>query len=308
MSNIFTLTLNSAIEKVVYVNGDNYSDRDEEYYLTGKAVNTGLLLSNIGIPCEMNIVCGDDTRSSYTNLQNEYRTVNVYSVPGKTRINQTIVYPNGKEEKVPSKGYKLSEVQLEQLRYNLINKVRSGDILLIAGSLPDGMSNKWYSEIIHSANNKGVKVFFDAANETLLEGINSSPFYIKPNEEEVIGLIGRKKIKDLPYELSQISSNYSIENVIVTLGGKGALGYNWSSNQTVFVSTNEIFPTKVMTTGCGDSFNAGFIYGTIHGEGFINSMMYGVAFGGANIYSGFPEKIQLSVINDRMKYISYKII
>lgn len=308
MNKIFTLTLNSAIEKVVYINGDNDSDNDEKYYLTGKAVNTGLLLSNIGIPCEMNIVCGDDLKSEYTKLQNEYRTVNVYPVPGKTRRNQTIVYPDGKEEKVPSKGYKLSEVQLEQLRYNLINKVRSGDILLIAGSLPDGMSNKWYSEIIHSANNKGVKVFFDAANETLLEGINSSPFYIKPNEEEIIGLIGKKKIKDLPYELSKISSNYRIKNVIVTLGRKGALGYNSSNNQTVLVTSEETFPSKVMTTGCGDSFNAGFIYGTIRNEGFIKSMIYGVAFGGANIYAGFPEKIQMSIVSERLKRISYKII
>lgn len=81
-----------------------------------------------------------------------------------------------------------------------------------------------------------------------------------------------------------------------------------SSNQTVFVSSGEMFPTRVMTTGCGDSFNAIFIYGVIQDEGFINSMMYGVAFGGANIYSGFPEKVQISVINERMKYISYAMI
>lgn len=308
MSKIYTLTLNSAIERVIYVNPVDGSDSREECYLTGKAVNTGLLLSNIGIPCDMNIVCGDDLKSEYTKLQNKYRTVNVYPVPGKTRRNQTIVYPDGKEEKILNKGYKLSESQLKQLYNDLMGRVRNGDILLIAGSLPDGMSDKWYSDIIRSANNKGVKVFFDAANETLRGGIKGSPFYIKPNEEETAGLIETKKIEDLPYELSKISYNYGIENVIVTLGSKGSVGYNSPSNQTVFVYSDEIFPARATTTGCGDSYNAGFIYGVIKGAGFIDSMIYGAAFGGANIYSGFPEKIKMSVINDRMKHISYRIM
>lgn len=307
---IYTLTLNSAIEEVIYADGDNPSSIDNIRksccYLTGKAVNTGLLLSNINIHCNINIVCGENAAELYEKLGNDYRTINLTKVSGNTRKNQTFVFQSGAEYKLINKGYSLTPDDIALLKQNLKKAIKKDDVLLIAGSLPDGIPAKWYADLISEVNSIGVKVFFDAGKNVLRTGVESSPYYIKPNAEEIKDIIGDYDRKDLPYHLKSISEKYNIENVVVTLGKDGVVAYSSELKKCVSVFSSEKFPKEVMTTGCGDSFNAGFLYGFINGEDFIASLIYGVAFGGANIIAGFPEKITMPIIKDRLPLISYK--
>ena len=149
-------------------------------------------------------------------------------------------------------------------------------------------------------------MFFDAGKDVLNVGAESSPYYIKPNVEEVRDLIGDYERKDLPDYLIHLADKYSIENVVVSLGKDGVIAYNSMLKKCVEVFSTEEFPEEIMTTGCGDSFNAGYLYGFVSGEDFIRSLIYGVAFGGANIFAGFPEKVTMPVIKERLKYVSYK--
>ncbi len=312
MSKVYTLTLNSAIEEVVFGVGDTPDKitkiNQSNLYLTGKAVNTGLLLSNIQTCCDMSIVCGYDTFEDYKNLENDYRHVTVFPVEGITRRNQTLVLSNGREFRIINKGYTLTNEVLDEVYNYVVNSVRTDDIVLIAGSLPGGVSPEWYLNLIRSLKDKNVRVMFDASNDELREGIKGAPFYIKPNSEEIKSLIGEYRIVDLPNYIRRISEHYNVQNVVVTLGENGALGYNAKRNLCVKTYSNNSFKKEIMTTGCGDSFNAGFIYAILNEYDFANAMVFGTAFAEANIIAGFPEKVNMEIIQNQLKQVFYKTL
>lgn len=302
MNRIFTLTLNSAIEEVIF--RESGKTISQKKYLTGKAVNSGLVLSNIMIPCNMYIVCGMDTWKQYMSLNQSNRTVVVHSVDGVTRTNQTIVTVGGDEVKRINPGYSLNEQDAGCIRNKLLEVVGKGDYVLVAGSLPRGMDTIWYSDLIYALQKKGAKVLFDAAGETLGEGIKATPFYIKPNEVELRDIVGKFETEQVPNIIRELANKYAIKNVIVTLGEKGACGYQLDTDTLIWAYSKETYKGEVMTTGCGDSFNAGFLYGLYQGSDFIQCMEYGIAFGTANIFAGFPENITWDIVKERLHNIS----
>lgn len=302
MNKIYTLTLNSAFEEVVYQKEGKILSYQK--YLTGKAVNTGLILSNIGIPCQMHVVCGEDTEKQYNELNQSNRKVFVYSVEGKTRINQTIVSIDEGEFKKINFGYHLSEENANIVKADLLKCVTKDDFVLVAGSLPRGMDKRWYRQLISELQMRGTHVLYDAAGEVLKEGIKSAPFYIKPNEEELREIIGEFEMERVPEILKEMAHTYGIKNVVVTLGEYGACGYQMDTDMFARGRSTEHYSKEVMTTGCGDSFNAGFLYGLCKEYDFKQCMKYGIAFSTANIFAGFPEKITWENICERMKYIS----
>lgn len=308
MNNVYTLTLNSAIEEVIFAEGVDCSRplriKDSHEYLTGKAVNTGMVLTNLQIPCKMKIVCGTDTADCYRRLGNGFRKIDVLPVVGVTRRNQTIVFDDGNEHKIINKGYMVTEEQVMRFYTQFKHEINEGDYLLVAGSLPDGISAEWYAKIIYEMRKTGVRVLFDAGKDVLDVGVTSSPYYIKPNEEEVKEVIPDFDFSKPRDQLRRLALNFGIENVVVTMGCQGAVGYNSVTDECVRVSSFEGFPKRIVTTGCGDAFNAGFIYGKVTRCGFRQSLIYGIAFGGANIVAGFPEKVTMPIIEARLQYVA----
>ena len=67
----------------------------------------------------------------------------------------------------------------------LDEKLNQGDILVLAGSIPAGISPDIYKELTIRYKEKGVKVFLDADGESFAEGIKASPYLIKPNIDEL---------------------------------------------------------------------------------------------------------------------------
>ena len=310
MSKIITLTLNSAIEEVAFIDDREGKEKilDMKKYYTGKAVNTGLVLSNVGCKCEMVIVCGENTCEAFSDFSNVTRLVSVFPVLGDTRINRTNVYIGDREEKIINKGYCMSDNIAHKVFQYVIEHAEKDDLIMIAGSLPEGVTDCWYCELIVALKKMGAKVLFDAAGSTLVAGVKNSPFYIKPNEEEIRALIGNYKQENLTECIKNISKKNNIENVIVSLGKKGVMGYNSKCNELYQVFSEQEFGSNTMTTGCGDSFNAGFIYGTVLTKSFLQSLIYGVAFASANLIAGFPEKISMDIVEECVQHIKYQMM
>lgn len=128
------------------------------------------------------------------------------------------------------------------------------------------------NEYIHLANrvNKfNKKLFFDVGYDdseqwdpkifNLIKKVD----YFAPDELEAISFSGKKNIKEALTYLNQFCSN-----IIVKAGEDGA--YAILNNEIINVPT---FSTEVIdTTGAGDSFDAGFIYGVIKGYSLENSL------------------------------------
>lgn len=96
-----------------------------------------------------------------------------------------------------------------------------------------------------------------------------------PNEIEAKHISGRDNTEEALAELSKYCSN-----VVIKKGPKGAVGKfgNLVLESTAF---DELKP--VDTTGAGDSFNAGFIYGFLKGYDMPECMLYGNACGSISV-------------------------
>jgi len=95
-----------------------------------------------------------------------------------------------------------------------------------------------------------------------------------PNEVEALNISKKENIKDAV----DLLSSYA-KAVVVKCGPKGAIG-----KTDDIIIEQETFPLKpIDTTGAGDSFNAGFIYGYLKGFDFEKCMTYGNACGSISV-------------------------
>jgi len=71
----------------------------------------------------------------------------------------------------------------------------------------------------------GAKVYFDADNELLLNGIKASPWGIKPNLYEFSRLVDKKlgSKEQIVKSLRETSERYSIKDILLTMGKDGAI-------------------------------------------------------------------------------------
>jgi sugar/nucleoside kinase (ribokinase family) len=96
-----------------------------------------------------------------------------------------------------------------------------------------------------------------------------------PNEVEAVRITRTRSAREAADRLSEFA-----EMVVVKCGPKGAVGKY--GDQILEVPTfTSLKP--IDTTGAGDSFNAGFIYGFLNGFDFKSCIIYGNACGSISV-------------------------
>lgn len=152
-------------------------------------------------------------------------------------------------------------------------------IFAMSGSLPKGLEDEIYSDLIERANAKGKKVILDASGAALMKNLKSQPFLIKPNEDELAALTeveldSEESIK----EAAQVLLDKGARNIAISLGGDGMYFFGEEGNFKV-----DIPKIKVQNTvGSGDSSVAGFAYAFSKGCGIEDALKYANACGMSN--------------------------
>lgn len=117
--------------------------------------------------------------------------------------------------------------------------------------------------VIEFAYKNQIKVLLNPAPAVLLEkDILQKISYLTPNETE-LGILTDKKIKTRKdvIESSRLLIEMGVENVIVTLGEKGAL---WMDNNFQITEMGAFKVEPVDTVAAGDSFNGALAYGLVN--------------------------------------------
>ena len=92
-----------------------------------------------------------------------------------------------------------------------------------------------------------------------------------PNETEALQITGTTAVSDALTKLAEI-----VPTAVIKLGAKGAIAQRGSE----IITMPPIPVTPVDTTGAGDSFNAGFIYGLLQEASLAGCLRYGNIVGG----------------------------
>ena len=214
-------------------------------------------------------------------LENENFTAQFRFVEGQTRTNLKIIDREGHTNTdINEPGLTVTAAELDALLRELLAELRPGDIVVLAGSLPKGAPQDTYRSWTAACKKAGARVFLDADGALLAEGIKAAPHLIKPNDDELSRLAGKKleTLEELTAEGRKLLER-GIERVVISLGGRGALYLRKGS--TIYAEGLRV-PVG-STVGAGDSVVAALAYAEAQGLSEEEAVRLSTAAGAANV-------------------------
>ncbi|NEE37959.1 1-phosphofructokinase family hexose kinase, partial [Streptomyces sp. SID7982] len=112
-------------------------------------------------------------------------------VAGSTRVNITLVEPDGTLTKVNAAGPELSGAEAEALLEAVRSRAAGADWIACCGSLPRGLGPEWYAQLVARAHRAGRRVALDTSGSALGATLAEEPDVVKPNAEELAQAVGR---------------------------------------------------------------------------------------------------------------------
>ena len=302
---VYTVTFNPAIDYIAHVEkfrlGETNRTCGEFMRPGGKGINVSVMLRRFGVPTRALGFIGGFTGAALEEMCGaEGVDTDFIRCGGNTRIN--VKLKAAKETEINGKGVAVSENELGMLKDKL-RGLKSGDWLVLAGSVPFGMPENLYADILGSVERKGINAVVDATGGLLLNTLKCKPLLIKPNVRELEELFGveissRSQIAEYAKKLVSLGA----QNVIVSMGGDGAIFTNRSGECMYLPAPHG---KLVDSVGAGDSLVAGFIAGFILSSSEKDGFITGVAAGSATAFSEWlASKDYVFELKSRMKTVA----
>lgn len=283
---IYTVTLNPALDKTVEIPGMALDtvNRITEMRTDpgGKGINVSKVIAKLGgESCAVGILGGGSGKMLEKLLEGEPFATRFRFVEGQTRTNLKIIDREGHTNTdINEPGLTVTAAELDALLRELLAELRPGDIVVLAGSLPKGAPQDTYRVWTSACKNAGARVFLDADGALLAEGLKAAPYLIKPNDDELSRLAGKKleTLEELTAEGRRLLER-GIERVVISLGGRGALYLRMGS--TIYAEGLRV-PVG-STVGAGDSVVAALAYAEAQGLSEEEAVRLSTAAGAANV-------------------------
>ena len=214
-----------------------------------------------------------------------------YAVPvdGAVRTNLTITESDGTTTKINEPGAVIDPAALAALTAAILDRAASARWVVLSGSLPPGMPDSWYAEVVARLQPFDCKVAVDTSDAPLAalaaEFGRAAPDLIKPNAEELAGVAGAAA-GDLEAALAQgdpdpvVSAARQLidrgaRTVLATLGAAGAVLVDDTGSW--LATPPPIKPRS--TVGAGDSSLAGYVRADVAGAQPPQRLQMAVAYG-----------------------------
>jgi 1-phosphofructokinase len=227
----------------------------------GKGINVSRALSAHGIKTTAVIPLGGPDGTVLSELLAATGVVvRAVHVTGGVRTNVTVAEPDGTTTKLNEPGPELSQAEIEELTAAVLECAAPGTWVVACGSLPLGVPDTFYADLIAPLHARGARVAVDssgAAMRAVLAGSGGSlPDLIKPNLEELMEAVGRP----LPtlgavVEAAQELRARGVATVLTSLGADGAVLVDASG--AVYGDARVDKPLS--TVGAGDALLAGYL-------------------------------------------------
>jgi 1-phosphofructokinase len=286
---IYTVTLNPSLDYIVSV--DNFMTgrvnrtSKELMFPGGKGINVSIVLNNLGVKSTaLGFIAGftgEEIKRQVSEIGIDEQFIAISE--GLSRIN--VKLRSNEESEINGMGPNIDEKSLSEFMGQL-DELQKGDVLVLAGSIPDRMPSTMYRDIMERLQDKEIMIVVDATRELLVNVLEFHPFLIKPNNFELGEIFGveftdNEQIITYAKKLQDMGAR----NVLVSMAGDGAI---------LVAEDGSVYETpapkgKVMNSvGAGDSMVAGFLYGYLSEKSYEKAFYMGVATGSA---SAFSEKL-----------------
>lgn len=284
---IYTVTFNPSLDYIVTVDdfhtGMVNRTSDEKIFAGGKGINVSIVLKNLGYESTaLGYIAGFtgdeiDRILSVKGINTDFKKVR----SGISRIN--VKLKSSQESEINGRGPSISDEDVENLYCKLENIIKQGDILVLAGSIPDIMSQESYGNIMKRLEGKKIDIVVDATKDLLVNVLEYKPFLVKPNNHELGEIFGVNiESKDDAVYYGEKLKEKGARNVLVSMAGKGAVLIT-EDGQTFKADAPK--GTVVNSVGAGDSMVAGFIAGYLNNKIYSEAFKMGICTGSASAFS-----------------------
>ena len=300
---IYTVTFNPSLDYIVTIDdfrlGKTNRTTSELMLPSGKGLDVTTVLHNLGIE---NIAFGFTAGFVGEEIKRRAKDVGLVcdfiDIPnGVSRINVKMKDFDGTE--INGMGPVIDESS-QKLLMEKLERLKEGDTLVLAGSIPTGMSKNIYSDILKALDGRGIRFAVDATKELLLNVLAYHPFLIKPNNHELgelFDVIIEKKEQVEPY--ARKLQEMGAKNVLVSMAGEGAVLLDEHGKIYLLDAPKG---TLVNAVGAGDSMVAGFIAGWDEKEDYEHAFKMAVCAGSASAFSElYATKEEVEQLYQQMK-------
>jgi len=207
------------------------------------------------------------------------------------RTNLAITEHDGTTTKLNEPGAELDPMVVDALTRAVIANAEQASWVVLSGSLPPGMPDGWYAEVVARLASYPCRVAIDTSEGPLAALVESfdraAPDLIKPNAEELAGVLGfspqalEAAVAQGDPEPVVTAARELVERgaraVLATLGAAGAVLVDETGSW--MATPGPIVPCS--TVGAGDASLAGYLRAEVGGAVPPQRLQMAVAYGSA---------------------------
>ncbi|QJQ95836.1 MULTISPECIES: 1-phosphofructokinase [Halomonadaceae] len=271
MAKILCLTLNPALDLSIRLTslapGEVNRAESTQLAAAGKGVNVARVLVALGHQVRVSGFLGADNDAPFRHAFAEMGVDDEFiRLPGETRINAKLAERAGRVTDINGPGLAIGReafaALIECLEAVIDAPATRPDAVVIAGSLPPGVTPGDLAALVRQLRGQGLPVWVDTSGEALSAAIGACPTAVKPNEHELAEWAGQALVS-VAERLAAASRLHAsgIEEALVSSGADGVL---WVGPRGSWLATPPRM-TVASTVGAGDTLVAAMLHGLLEG-------------------------------------------
>jgi 1-phosphofructokinase len=279
---IYTFTANPSLDRTFVLErlelGEYNRGELTRYDLGGKGINVSRNLRSLGLESVILGFFGGRTGAWLVDdLEGQGYRVVAFEVQGESRSNVTVIETDhNRLTKLNELGPVVQEDEASAVLQWAKEHTQPEDVWVISGSLPPGVSDDYYANLIDVIQSNEGRAYFDSSGKPLANAWKHQPYLVHGNQQEFGALLGRElSSRDECLQAIQELADSGVEHIVLSRGDQGAL----------LASTGklaEAIPDAVMvknTVGAGDALMATLIFGHHEGWDLERVIRWGVSAG-----------------------------
>ena len=303
---IITLSLNPVADITLYVNelhlGMENQVLNELYDAAGKAVDVSRVLQSYGVLNTALIVAGEEnSRRYFDRLKDENVSTRVIFTQGRIRENISVVSSGGTLTRFIRQGPKLKPRTIDELEAVLEEDMVPSTLVVVAGLMPEGITEEILCEICAFIKRSGGAVALDSRDATLENLGRIQPWVVKPNYEELCNLVGWRPVNN--EELKQAIHRVHEAGACHVLASLGPEGMAYTNGEVTYRADVPQLDEVKSTVGAGDAALAGFLIAHDYKYDLKRSVQLAAAFGTASCLvegTNPPRRISVGMISNQV--------
>lgn len=280
---IITLTVNPALDKSAHFKGlvaeQKIRCEEPRFDAGGGGINVSKAIFRLGGASLAVFTAGGPTGEIMKDLlTTEGIEIDPIPVKNWTRESFVAVDDNTNSQyRFGFPGAAISAVEKDAILLKM--KLISPELLVVSGSISEGLPIDFYKQIAEIAKKTNIKVVVDTAGEALEKVLETGVYLIKPNVGELAKLVGvdSLEMEEVNQAAKQIIAKGGAEIVVVSLGPQGAVLVTKDAYEYV-PAPNVV---KKSTVGAGDSMVGGMVWALSQNKSLKEVIRWGVACGSA---------------------------